>query len=362
MARELTTIYCSFHPSRKVGDSWTLDENHAACAGLANMIAGFGPSLSPKNIVDFMNQDGNVLLSLSGKSATPSAVSSLLLELDLHLSSDRSSIVVDHFNYDTVSAAEKHDVLLLPRPGQLRPDTKAFFGGNGVLAFPRAVPQTLGNDNNLINPVLRAPVTSYSYNPKEGDAPAAEDITATGSQLALVSAMQARNSARFTVLGSVESLEDKWFLANVKTPTGQESKTVNREFAKQLTAWTFKETGVLKVGKVEHHLAESPVSELNPSLYRIKNETVRLLYPSFHPFLYLLLTDVFRSSTSKSPNTPIVNTFPLRFLPAMLSSLNSPCFLLSIASISSLSVAQKTAPSTVYALPFPISMASSRSA
>lgn len=332
--------------------------DNAASADLVNMISGFGPSLSPKNIIDFMNQDGNVLLSLSGKSATPSAISSLLLELDLHLSNDRSSIVVDHFNYDTVSAAEKHDVLLLPRPGQLRQDTKAFFSGNGVLAFPRGVPQTLGNDNNLITPILRAPITSYSYNPKEGDAPAAEDVTATGSQLALVSAMQARNSARFTVLGSVESLEDKWFSASVKTPTGQESKTVNREFAKQLTAWTFKENGVLKVGKVEHHLAESPVSELNPSLYRIKNETVRSL-PS--PISVSVLTRFIRSSTLKSPNMPMANTSHLRFLPAMRSNSNSLCSLLSTVSISSQLVARKTAPSTLRALPFPISTAFSPS-
>ena len=74
----------------------------------------------------------------------------------------------------------------------------------------------------------------------------------------------------------MESLEDQWFSASVKAPTGDKSKTANQEFAKQLTAWAFKEAGVLKVGKIEHHLAESPVPELNPSLYRIKNETVCL--------------------------------------------------------------------------------------
>lgn len=223
-----------------------------------------------------MNKDGNVLLALSGKGTTPSAISSLLLEFDLHLSNDRSSILLDHFNYDTISASEKHDVVLLQRPGQLRSDTKAFFDGDGVLAFPRAVPQTLGDSSNLITPILRAPVTSYSYNPKE-ESFSPEDVSATGSQLALVSAMQARNSARFAVLGSVESLEDKWFSASVKAPKGKkESKTVNQEFAKQLTAWTFKETGVLKIGKIEHHLAEEEFTseKLNPSLYRIKNETV----------------------------------------------------------------------------------------
>jgi oligosaccharyltransferase complex subunit beta len=232
--------------------------------------------LSPKNIIEFMNKDGNVLLALSGKSTTPSAISSLLLELDLHLSTDRSSVVVDHFNYDALSAVEKHDILLLQRPGQLRDDTKPFFGGEGVLAFPRAVPHTLGDSNPLLAPILRAPATAYSYSPKE-DAGSVEDVLATGSQLALVSAMQSRNSARFTLLGSAESLQDQWFTATVKSPgDGEETETANREFAKQLTAWTFKETGVLKVGDIEHHLADNgdTTSELNPKIYRIKNETV----------------------------------------------------------------------------------------
>ncbi|KAL2868525.1 dolichyl-diphosphooligosaccharide-protein glycotransferase [Aspergillus lucknowensis] len=235
---------------------------------------GFGPSLSPKNLVDFLNNDGNVLLALSGKSTTPSAVSSLLLEFDIHISPDRSSVAVDHFNYDTLSASEKHDVLVLERPGKLRPDTKEFFGGEGILAVPSASPHTLG-DTSLLAPILRAPATAYSYNPKE-DSGSVEEVFATGSQLALASAMQARNSARFTLLGSVESLQDKWFSATVKAPGGKEVKTANREFAKQLTAWTFKETGVLKVEKIEHHLAKHGLAleDLNPTIYRVKNETV----------------------------------------------------------------------------------------
>jgi hypothetical protein len=35
-----------------------------------------------------MNKDGNILLALSGKTATSSAISSLLLELDIHLSTN----------------------------------------------------------------------------------------------------------------------------------------------------------------------------------------------------------------------------------------------------------------------------------
>ena len=83
--------------------------------------------------------------------------------------------------------------------------------------------QTLGNASPLLAPILKAPVTAYTYNPKE-EGESVEEPFATGSQLALISAMQARNSARFTVLGSLDMLQDKWFDALVKTPSGKMSR------------------------------------------------------------------------------------------------------------------------------------------
>ena len=243
---------------------------------------GYGPALTPKLLLDFTNAGGNVLLGLSADSSIPSSISSLLLELDISLSPGRTSLVVDHFNYDTTSAAEKHDVLLVPRPGPLRPDVKNFFAGDGTLALPRTVGQSLGNTSPLLVPILKAPATAYSYNPKE-DGESVEDPFATGTQLALISAMQARNSARFTVLGSLEMLEDKWFDAKVKGRDGKSVKTVNREFATQLSAWTFQEVGVLKVGKVSHYeitgaskkgANHTQVGIQNPEIYRIKNDVV----------------------------------------------------------------------------------------
>ncbi|MCJ1356830.1 MAG: oligosaccharyl transferase glycoprotein complex, beta subunit [Icmadophila ericetorum] len=296
---------------------------------------GLGPTLTPKLLLDFIHKDGNILLALSAANPTPSAISSLLLELDIQLPADRNSLVVDHFNYDTVSAADKHDVLVLPRPSALRPDVKNYFGGEGLLALPRCVPQELGNNSPLLMPVLRAKSTAYSYNPKE-EAEIVEDPFATGAQISLISAFQARNSARFTVLGSAEALEDKWFDASVKLPDGKKSKTVNREFAKQLASWTFKEVGVLKVGKVEHHLndnsttpqnASSLITQLNPTIYRVKNDvtftielseyttthlapltipasdTLQLEFTMLSPFHRLPLTP-----TSTTPNSTLFTT------------------------------------------------------
>lgn len=220
-------------------------------------------------------------------------------------------MVVDHFNHDTQTASEKHDTLLVPRPGPLREDVMNFFGGEGVIALPNTVGQTLGSASPLLAPILRAPPTSYTHNPKEEDE-SMEDPFATGSQLALISAMQARNSARFTVLGSLEMLQDKWFGASVKSPSGKSVNTVNREFARQLTEWTFKEVGVLRVESIDHHLVSdakqapsnsTQVGFLNPDIYRIKNDVVRLhsqlplrLRLSYHSELILTLNFLRRPS------------------------------------------------------------------
>ena len=259
--------------------------NASLCwAAPTKTFAGLGPALTPKLLIEFINNKGNILLTLSADSATPTSVSSLLLELDIQLPPDRTSLVVDHFNFDTLSASEKHDVLLVPQPKALRPDVRNFFGGDGVIAFPRGVAQELGSASPLLAPILKAKATSYSYNPKE-ETESVEDPFTIGEQISLVSSMQARNSARFTVLGSIEAFENKWFDASVKSPEGQKIKTANREFAKQLTAWTFLETGVLEVGRVEHHLSSvtqgvsgndsiAQLGYLNPKIYRIKNDVV----------------------------------------------------------------------------------------
>jgi oligosaccharyltransferase complex subunit beta len=258
---------------------------------------GLGPNLTPQIILDFINAKGSVLIALSSTQPTPAGLVSLLLELDIHLPSDRNSLVVDHFNYDTLSAPEKHDVILIPKPGALRADVKNFFKGGGkddeYIAFPKGVGHVLGNDSPLLTPVLRAPRTAYCYNSKDEDG--VEEPFATGQQLGLVSVMQARNSARFTIIGAAEMLEDKWFDANVKRSVGmpggglgpKEVKTTNRAFAKQISGWTFNEIGVLKAGKIEHYFSDvgSKYNGTNPNIYRVKNKVVSVLKPCWWPLL-----------------------------------------------------------------------------
>lgn len=204
---------------------------------------------------------------------TPTSIVALLSELDITLPSERTGTVVDHFNYDTVSAAEKHDVLVLDAPLNVRPGLKKFLEMPGsVLSVPHAVGHTLGS-GQLLTPILRAPPTAYSYNPKDqADVLESDDLFAAGQQLALVSAAQARNSARVTVLGSAEMLQDKVLDAKVAKVNGKKVRPDNREFAKRLAGWTFQELGVLRVNEIVHH--EHWDNETNPEIYRIKNDVV----------------------------------------------------------------------------------------
>src|SRR5437667_3382981 len=99
---------------------------------------------------------------------------------------------------------------------------------------------TLGN-SPLVQPILKAPRTAYSYDQKESAAYADDDtVFAAGSQLALVVGVQARNNARITFVGGADMVGDASFT----------NKTANRAFAKDISAWTFQETGVLKVQSV----------------------------------------------------------------------------------------------------------------
>ncbi|KAH9861430.1 hypothetical protein J1614_011176 [Plenodomus biglobosus] len=240
---------------------------------------GLGPALTANNLLEFMKHEGNILLALSSEQATPTALQAMLLELDISIPTDKHAMVVDHFNYDASSASEQHDVLLLPFPGQLRPDVKNYFAGEGHIAVPGAVGQVLGNESPLLSPILRAPGTAYSYNPKD-EAEGVEDPFAVGGQLNLVSAHQANNAARLTVIGSAGMLQNKWFAEKAKL-NGKDITTANRVFAEKLSAWTFHETGVLTVGKVLHYQDEGAskkmntshaIPENNPGIYRIKTD------------------------------------------------------------------------------------------
>ncbi|RSM13573.1 hypothetical protein CDV31_005743 [Fusarium ambrosium] len=247
------------------------ERNYDHLLFLPTKVKGLGPNLTPNVILNFINAGGNILLTMSSTHAVPTSLVSVLAELDIALPVERTGKVVDHFNFDTISAAESHDTLVLDAPRNVRPGLKDYFEIPGaLLAVSNAVGHTLGS-GPLLTPILRAPPTAYSYNPKEqAETVDPDELFAAGKQLALVSTMQARNSARFTIIGSAEMLQDKTFDTKVSRKGGKALYPSNREFITSLAGWTFKELGVLRVNKIEHHLVGD--NETNPEIYRIKND------------------------------------------------------------------------------------------
>lgn len=235
---------------------------------------GLGPNLTPNLLVDFVNKEGNILIAQSSTHVTSTSLTAFLTQLEITLPYERTGLVVDHFNYDTVSASDKHDILVVDPPQPIRTGTKPLFAlsEGDLIAFPHSVGHSLGA-SQLLTPILRAPGTSYSYNPKEqADVLDSDDLFGAGAQLNLVSTFQARNSARVVLLGSAEALQDKWFGAKVARQGGSKVPSANREFAKTLSAWTFQELGVLRVNSVEHRQLGS--NETDSKIYRIKTDVV----------------------------------------------------------------------------------------
>ncbi|RDA93325.1 hypothetical protein CP533_2016 [Ophiocordyceps camponoti-saundersi (nom. inval.)] len=229
-----------------------------------------GPNLTPKLLVEFVKAGGNMVIAMASMVPTSSSLVSFLAEFDVTLPAERTGLVVDHFNYDSLSAAEAHDVLVLDAPSTIPEVTDILAMPGSVLAMPRTSGHVIGQ-SPLLTPLLRGPSTAYSWNPKlhpEGIDP--DDFFAAGQQLSLVTAVQARNSARIAIVGSAEMLQDKWMEAKVAHIDKKPVKAENREFAKRLTGWAFQEIGVLRVNDIQHRLQGS--TEMDPQIYCIKND------------------------------------------------------------------------------------------
>lgn len=94
-----------------------------------------------------------------------------------------------------------------------------------------------------------------------------------GKNTLLVSALQARNNARVLFTGSLEMFSDSFFRATAERADGRgkPQDSGNEALATALSKWVFKEEGVLRVGRVEHHLAGASQS---PDYYTVLEDVV----------------------------------------------------------------------------------------
>ncbi|RPA82059.1 Dolichyl-diphosphooligosaccharide-protein glycosyltransferase 48kDa subunit [Ascobolus immersus RN42] len=224
----------------------------------------YGPNLTPQTLVKFINSSGNILL-LINPSSVPETTRDFAREMDIFLP-PKDYAITDHYIFDRSSARENHDTLIVRSP-QGSPDQKSYFSTTFPVIW-KGTGFTIGN-SPLVNPILKGARGSYVYDTKE-DAVYTDDPWAVGAQINLVAAVQARNNARLTVVGSDVVFTDEFFDKEVTAADGYGLRSGNREFARKLVSWTFQETGVLRVDKIEH--GRVGFSERNEGIYRVKND------------------------------------------------------------------------------------------
>ncbi|XP_040574753.1 dolichyl-diphosphooligosaccharide--protein glycosyltransferase 48 kDa subunit [Lepeophtheirus salmonis] len=214
----------------------------------------FGGGLTPDVIADFLDAGKDVFVGgVESSDLLREFASECGFEVD-----EEGSMVLDHIHYDSVKDEEglhtvvvaepgKHLIKSAPIVGSAVGDKPLLYKGVGILA----------DANPLVLPILSSSSYAYSYNPNK---PIKEYPHATGKNTLLIAGLQARNNARVIFSGSLDFFSNDYFESSVHS-RGAESPSGNRDLAKALVSWCFKESGLLRTSQLKHHLVgqtESP--------------------------------------------------------------------------------------------------------
>lgn len=227
----------------------------------------FGGSLNVEAITEFIDDGGNILAA--GSSNTADALREVATECGMEADEEGTS-VIDHLNFDskddgkhTLIVADPNNVVNAPHiVGEKKP-SPLLYQGTGLVADA---------NNPLVIEILTASFSAYSHNPDE---PITEYPHSAGKNTLLIAGLQARNNARVIFSGSLEFFSDAFFTASVEKAVsgGKKDNSGNQELASALSRWCFKQSGVLRTTKVNHHL----VGEISPpasGTYTINDEIV----------------------------------------------------------------------------------------
>lgn len=220
----------------------------------------FGGGLNVEAMTDFIDNGGNVLIA--SNSNTGDVLREIASECGFEVD-EEGTAVIDHHHYD-IKDEGKHTLIAVDAANLIR--TELVTGGVTAPLLYRGAGLLADAENPLVLSILSGSSTAYSHNP---DQPIKEYPHAVGKNTVLIAGLQARNNARVVFSGSLDFFSDEFFTADVEM-TGQAAvKSGNAALAKAVALWCFKETGVLKVEEVTHHLvgAKSP-----PDFYTIKEE------------------------------------------------------------------------------------------
>lgn len=216
----------------------------------APSVEEFGGSVSVEEISRFVDDGGNLLVT--GGSNLGHAVRELALQHGFEFD-ESDTMVIDHNSYDTHLDDGHHTTIVASKRQLLNAQLLVGDTASMKPVLFKGIAMIAHKSNLLRLEVLRATSTAYSYNPTTA---VDEYPGALGQQVLMIGAVQARNNARAVFTGSLEMFSDAFLSASVhKVGESSADRSGNLDLVTALSKWAFKEVGVLRVKKVEHHLA-----------------------------------------------------------------------------------------------------------
>jgi oligosaccharyltransferase complex subunit beta len=204
--------------------------------------------LQADELVKFVDLGGNIFVV--GAPDISASIRSLGLAFGVDFDAPKAR-VVDHFSFHAQSDTGKHTRVLSSAyfPSAHLVGEQLSKGGAAPVFFD-GIGMSISPDNILAVKTLTASPTGYSAVPGE---PIQGYPQSIGNDTVLVAAVQARNNARATFVGSLWALSDEAFSM---------AGNANTEFARSISTWTTQERGVLRAKHLRHrHQDGSPAEK-----------------------------------------------------------------------------------------------------
>lgn len=223
----------------------------------------FGGSLTVQALTDFIDSGGNIMVGLDSHHSG-SAVMELANECGFDI--DKSSLVIDHWNYD-VNDDGNHTLLVIDPRNLI--NATPLVGSRIILPILyRGVGISSDVESLSIIKILSAVPPAYIQNFY-----GTKGLHALDKNILLVAGIQARNNARIVFSGSIDLFSDLFFHSGAKRAHGDKTvvKSGNREFVTQLSQWVFKNSGMLRIQNVAHYRKNESSA---PATYSVRDTVV----------------------------------------------------------------------------------------
>ena len=197
---------------------------------------GAKAALNQHQLLRFINEGGNILTVGGTEAALPEGIRIFLNEVGIY-PAPKGYKYIDHFNSKNGVVELKNENLIGNNRIVEKLDNVKYTGNAALIS-----------NNELIQPIVKSTKTGYTN--KVGQVMSDEFTWTFGEQGFLAAGFQALNNARLVWIGSADLLVDE-----------------------SLYKWCFQDSGVIKL-QFAHHIKANEPENLNPHLYRIKDQAI----------------------------------------------------------------------------------------